>query len=195
MARPRGRPPLARGVFSFEEPTLALPDEVVLDTSFVARALITTEAHHAACQAFLLRLVDDQVPIYVNRLLNVELAEVAFKIAVVQQHGPKAWPAKRHDGRVRRLAGRLQRQLLTSWAQVLETVPHAVVELHEVADEIPPLMAAYGLGSYDAAHAATAEYVDAPLVATDVGFGRVEASRLTLYVDSSRVASARRHRK
>ncbi|MHB2023335.1 MAG: type II toxin-antitoxin system VapC family toxin [Mycobacteriales bacterium] len=174
---------------------ISLPDEVVLDTSFVARALITTEAHHGACQAFLLRLVEDEVPIYFNRLLNVELAEVAFKIAVVQQHGSKAWPAKRYDGRVRRLAGRLQRQLLLSWTKVLETVPHAVVELHEVADEVPALMAAYGLGSYDAAHVATAEYVSAPLVATDAGFGRVPAARLTLYVDNSRVASARRHRR
>lgn len=42
--RGRGRPPLQRNVYSFEDPDLPVPSEVVLDPSFVIEALVTTEA-------------------------------------------------------------------------------------------------------------------------------------------------------
>lgn len=48
--------------------------------------------------------------------------------------------------------------------------------------------------SYDAAHAASALLVDAPLVCRDVGFADVPADLLTLITDSTRVGSCRSRR-
>lgn len=191
----RGRPPLQRNVYSFEEPDLPMPSEVVLDTSFVIKALITTEVHHAACQDFMVRLAEADTTVFYNRLLELEFVETAFKLAVKERHGPKGWPGKRKDGRVRRRAGRLTQELLESWNELLESLPHLCIELEEVSAAVPALMAECGLASMDAAHAATAEYVDAQgLVTTDAGFGDVPAERLRLYVDASRVRSARQRR-
>lgn len=174
MSPRSGRPPLERSVRSFESADLVVPEEVVLDTSFVAKSLITTEDHHVACQAFLVRLARAGSTIYYNRLLDLELAESAFKIAVKERHGKLAH-AKRRDGRVRARAGRLTEELLGRWADLLESVPHACIELHEVSADVLGLMRQYGLASYDAAHAATAMYVRAGLVTTDAGFGAVSA--------------------
>jgi predicted nucleic acid-binding protein len=174
---------------------LALPNEVVLDTSFVVNVLVKSEPLHAVSRDFMLDLVVNQSRIYYNRLLELELAEIAFKIAVVEQHGRKEWPRLRADGRVRRRAGRLSKDLLDAWADLLSTVPHLRVELDEVADDVLKHMTQFGLASYDAAHAATAAYTEADgLVTNDAGFGRVAESTLALYVDSSRVRSCRRHR-
>lgn len=143
----------------------------------------------------MLQLVDNESTLYFNRLVEIELAETAFKIAVKEQHGARAWPAKRNDGRVRRRAGRLTKQLLTEWRELLTTTASACIELEEVSEEVPGLMTQYGLASMDAAHAATAIYVEADgLVTTDAGFGAVNENELVLYVDATRVRSARRRR-
>lgn len=190
-----GRPAHVREVRSFEDPSLILPEDVVLDTSFVIAALVTTEPLHSAARAFMLRLVTEEVVVYYNRLLEIEFSEVAFKIAVVEQHGRRGWPVKRNDGRVRRRAGHLAGPLRTEWDALLTTLSHSRVELHEVADDVPGIMADHGLASYDAAHAATVQFVGAgALVTTDAGFGRVPATDLSLIVDASRVRSCRRHR-
>lgn len=192
---PPGRPALARNVFSYEDSALALPSEVVLDTSFVVNVLITTEPLHAVSQTFMLALVENEATVYYNRLLELELAEIAFKVAVREQHGPGSWPKLRTDGRVRRRAGRLTQQLLDSWQDLLDTVPHLRIELEEVGDLVVDTMTSSGLASYDAAHAATAAFVGADgLVTNDAGFGQVEESTLALYVDASRVRSCRRRR-
>lgn len=192
---PCGRPALPRNVFSYENPALALPSEVVLDTSFVVNALITTEPLHAASRAFMLALVGNDTTIYYNRLLELELAEIAFKVAVREQHGAGSWPHLRTDGRVRRRAGRLTKALIDSWDDLLATVPHLRVELEEVGDLVVDTMTTTGLASYDAAHAATAAFVEADgLVTNDAGFGHVDEAALTLYVDASRVRSCRRRR-
>ncbi|PPF62580.1 hypothetical protein C5C18_14435 [Rathayibacter tritici] len=192
---PAGRPALSRNVYSYQNPALILPSEVALDTSFVVNVLVTTESLHAASRAFILDLVGNNSTIFYNRLLELELAEIAFKIAVKEQHGPSAWPRVRADGRVRRRAGRLSKDLLNAWSDLLATVPHLRVEIDEVADLVLTNMTAYGLASYDAAHAATATYVGANgLVTNDAGFGHVDATELALYVDASRVRSCRRHR-
>lgn len=167
----------------------------MLDTSFVVNVLVTTESLHSASQAFMLALVANDTTIFYNRLLEVELAEIAFKIAVKEQHGAGAWPRLRTDGRVRRRAGRLAKDLLESWEALLGTVPHLRVELDEVAGLVLKNMTSYGIASYDAAHAATAAFVGADgLVTNDAGFGHVDANKLALYVDASRVRSCRRHR-
>lgn len=192
---PPGRPALPRNVFSYESSSLDLPTEVALDTSFVVNTLVTTEPLHLVSQKFMLALVENNSTIYYNRLLEVELAEIAFKIAVREQHGSSSWPRLRTDGRVRRRAGRLTSELLESWAALLDTVPHLRVELDEVADLVVENMTSYGIASYDAAHAATATFVGAGcLVTNDAGFGHVDEKVLSLYVDASRVRSCRRHR-
>jgi predicted nucleic acid-binding protein len=195
VARGPGRPPHIREVFSFEDLTLDVPREVVLDTSFVVGALIKTETDHAACREFMVRLADADSTVYFNRILEIELAEVAFRLAVKERHGNKGWPQKRNDGRVRRRAARLSDSLFKSWNELLDAVPHVRIELHEVAEAVPEWMAKYGLGSMDAAHAITASYAEVDgLVTTDAGFGNVGAKQLRLYVDASRVRSCRRRR-
>ena len=186
-----GRPPLIRNVYSYESASVR-PDDVVLDTSFVTRAFVSSEVGHREAALFLTQLVDAGTVIYFNRLLELELA---FKLAVLERHGKRGWPKQRSDGRVRRRAGRLTRELLDVWRDFLANVPYSRIELHEIADEVPALMATYGLGSYDAAHVATALYADVDgLVTTDAGFGAVPGSQLRLYVDASRVKSCRRRR-
>lgn len=195
MSRGPGRPALVRNVYSFERLGSAVPSELVLDTSCVVKALVETEAQHFACQSFMLDMVNAETVVYFSRLLEIELAEVAFKLAVIEQHGKKAWPAKRADGRVRRRAARLSTALFRSWTDLLDSVPHLRIELHEVASSVPGLMAAHGLASIDAVHVATAAYVQADgLVTTDAGFGCVPAKDLVLFVDESRVRSCRRRR-
>lgn len=192
---PPGRPALPRNVHSYEDAALVLPSEVVLDTSFVVNVLVKTEPLHAVSEAFMLDLVANESTIYYNRLLELELAEIAFKVAVREQHGNKAWPRMRADGRARRRAGRLTKDLLVSWTDLLSTVPHLLVELDEVAGLVLDHMTDYGLASYDAAHAATAAFVEADgLVTNDVGFGHVDENELAVYIDASRVRSCRRHR-
>lgn len=195
MPASRGRPPLVRSVLSYEDPLLPIPKDVVVDTSFVVRALSPSEDGHFGAQDFLTRLVDAETVVYFNRLLLLELVEVAFKIAVVERHGKKAWPAKRNDGRVRGRAGRLAQDLLDAWDDTIRFVPHLCIELDEVADDVPALMTAHSLQSYDAAHVATALYTDVEgLVTTDTGFANVPERQLQLYVDDTRVRSCRRRR-
>lgn len=194
MSHGPGRPALVRRVESFEEPALVIPSEVVVDTCFVVKALIKSEPLHTACQSFLTRMASHGTVIYYSRLLELEFAEVAFKIAVIEQHGRQAWPQKRRDGRVRRRAGRLSADLLKSWNDLLVAIPHLCIELEEVIDQVPSAMKKWGLASYDAAHAATAIYVDAAIVTTDAGFGLVPESILFIYTDASRVRSCRRLR-
>ncbi len=70
-----------------------------------------------------------------------------------------------------------------------------MVELHEVIDRVPDLMATYGLSSYDSVHAATALYLGVPnLVALDAGFSALPAGQITLYTNASRVRACRRFR-
>lgn len=174
---------------------MAVPAEVTLDTSFVVEALSASELFHEPCLAYVQRLAAAGSTVYFNRLLEIELVEVAFKLAVIERHGRKGWPAKRRDGRVRRRAGRLTSDLLEAWADLLSTVPHLCVELNEVVDLVPAAMRNWGLASYDAVHAATAQFVQADgLVTTDAGFGSVPTNQLRIYTDDTRVRSCRRRR-
>lgn len=182
-------------MYSYENPTLVIPNELVLDTSFVVDALITTEPRHAAARQFMLRLVTEQTTVFYNRLLELEFAEVAFKIACIESPMPGSWKAKRNDGRVRRRAGRLTDALMREWNDLLTTVPHLLIELHEVAADVPRFMTQYGLASYDAAHAATATYVGAGgIVTNDRGFGHVAETALTIFTEATGVRTCRQHR-
>lgn len=180
---------------NFEDADINVPAEVLLDTSFVIAALNSGEPKHREAVDYLQRLTDEQSLLVYNRLLEVELVEVAFKLAVKEQYGPRGWPSKRHDGRARRRAGRLTDKLLSSWSDIVASRPSLCVELHEVSDEVPTAMRRWGLASYDAVHALTAVYAGSSSIVTlDAGFGSVPQRVLGLYVDASRVSSCRRRR-
>ena len=69
------------------------------------------------------------------------------------------------------------------------------IELEEVSGQVLSAMTQWGLASYDAAHAATAIYVQADaIVTTDAGFGSVPEAALCIYTDSSRLRRCRRRR-
>ena len=72
-------------------------------------------------------MTSHETVIYFSRLLELELAEAAFKIALVEKYGDKAWKRKRSDGRVRRRAGRLSSKLMQSWGEILDTFPICVL--------------------------------------------------------------------
>jgi predicted nucleic acid-binding protein len=153
--RPRGRPPSTRQVLSFEASETPLPEEVLLDTSFVVEALLVSQPLHAAAVDFLVRLATEDVRIRFSSMLELELAETAFQIALKENH-PKDWKRFRHDGRARRRAGRLMSGVEEAWVSVLAYVDYVRFDVDDVIEEVPRLMRTYGLASYDAVHAATA---------------------------------------
>jgi hypothetical protein len=83
---PVGRRAAERNVFSFEGRLLA-PPELVIDTSFVVDALITTQPRHDACRAFLDAIRDSGSVVYFNMLLVAELWEAAYAIKLRRRHG------------------------------------------------------------------------------------------------------------
>lgn len=187
-----GRRPHSRGVYSLRDSDP--PPEITLDTSFVVACLSQAEPSHAEALGFLNRAVTNQSLVVYNRLLEIELVEASFKLAIKEQFG-KFNPAKRRDGRVRKRAARLSDDLLGSWRDVLESVPSLCIELQEVADGVPAAMGRRGLASYDAVHALTAIYSSNGYIATtDSGFGSAPASELTIFIDQSRLGACRRHR-
>lgn len=191
---PAGRPALVRGIYNFEDATLDVPPEVVLDTSFVVAALNASEPTHRQAVDYLQRLTDEQSVLIYNRLLEVELIEVAFKLAVQERHGRRRI-YKRRDGRVRRRAGRLAQELRDSWGEIVDTRPSLRVELEEVSDDVLDAMCDWGLASYDAVHALTAIYAEAPAMVTlDTGFADVPQQDLNVYVNATRVPDCRRRR-
>ena len=94
---PVGRRPAERNVFSFEGKLLA-PPELVIDTSFVVDALITTQPRHDACRAFLDAIRDSGSVVYFNMLLVAELWEAAYAIKLRRRHGGQ-WRRHRQDRR------------------------------------------------------------------------------------------------
>lgn len=189
---PLGRPPAERSVFSFEGRLLS-PPELVLDTSFVVDALVTTQARHQACQIFLGAIADTGATVYFNRLLEVELWEAAYAIALRAQHGGR-WRKHRHDGRSRRPATRLRTRMAEAWSTARDALDTVVIELNEVAAAVPTVMRR-GLSASDAVHAATAMYVDVrPLVTLDYHFSLLSERDLELYVPENRVRACRQRR-
>lgn len=116
--------------------------------------------------------------VYLNRFLNLELSEVAYKIATKERFGNNRARGMRATGPVLRRAGRLAERLPWSWDGILANFTWARAEVLEVADEVPSLMRR-GLASYDAVHASTVLKLDVDhLVTTDSGFGLVRPSDL-----------------
>lgn len=170
-----------------------MPDELLLDTSFVVEALISSQPLHEPCLDFLVRLVEKGVQIRFSSMLELELAETAFQLALKERH-PKDWRRYRHDGRARPRAARLMSGAAQAWRAVTPHFDVRRVEVDEVIDRVPALMTAYGLASYDAVHAATALLpTSVGIVTTDVGFSALP-STTAIFTDSGRITRCRQVR-
>lgn len=188
---PRGRPPLPRAVRSFEQAGWGPGDPILLDTTVVVDALLSAEADHAACVALFEALATSEPLVIYNELLETELCETLFKLALKERHGSK-WAKARYDGRVRRRAGRLLDSGMESWRELLETLKWARVHVSEVNHRVPSLMRTYGLGSYDAVHAATLlEFGIGNIATLDRGFTAIPQSRLTIHTADSMLSTMR----
>lgn len=194
MARPRGRPIATRGVFPLEDPALVLPAAVGLDTSFVVEALIESQPLHVVCAAFLERLVEVDTTFVTSDLLEIELSEAAFAIALKERWG-RDWRRHRSDGRTRRRGRRLLADVISRYELLLTSTTHVPVPLGRVARSAAALMTDHGLASYDAVHAASAVAAGAEaMVTTDTGFALLPTGLLQIYTDRSRLAACRRKR-
>lgn len=112
-----------RGVHALADLEILTGISVALDTSFVVRALHSREDDHAECLDFLQRRrVTAEATVIFSELLAVELVETAYKLAVVERHGRRAWPSGRLDGRFRRRASRLSSDLMGLGLSVYDSV-------------------------------------------------------------------------
>lgn len=190
----RGRPPLPRGIKSFEASDWVPPEAVLLDTTVVVEALLPAEKNHAACVAFFQSAVEAECTLVFNRLLETELCDVLFNLAGQEQHGNK-WRKARYDGRVRRRASRLLKDGLRAWGELLDSVPWSRIELSEASSLAPDLMGKYGLRSYDAIHAASLFIAEVADVATlDHGFTMLPEAEATIHTTQPRVPTMRKWR-
>jgi predicted nucleic acid-binding protein len=193
---PRGRPPLPRGVFAFDAPDWEPPEAVVLDTNVVAEALLPNEPEHAPCLAVLERLADSGAYVVFNGLLEIELWEAVFNLALRERHPRKSLRHVRYDSRVRPRAARLLAQAHKAWEDLQRPFGWTRVEMHDVAEGVPKLMQEYGLQSYDAVHAATV--LDGGLtdfVTRDGGFAILPPALATLHTTQARLAGTRARRR
>jgi len=170
-----------------------LAESLLLDTSFVVEALVASQPKHEEAVAFLVRLAEEHVRVRFSAMLELELAEVAFQLALKERH-PRDWKRYRHDGRARRRAARLMSAVRLAWEEVLRDLDSERIDVVETLADVPRLMSAHGLASYDAVHAATA-FRDPPvgIVTTDVGFASLPPST-AIFTDASRLARCRQIR-
>jgi len=178
-------------VFAIEEEELLLPDPIALDTSFVVEALIATQPLHGVCSPSSHSIFESGVSVATSELLRVELAEAAFAIALKERWAGQ-WRRQRTDGRSRPRAGRLLDHTLIRHDKMLGSLTHISIPLGDITTVATSFMTAYGLASYDAAHAASAIAAGAEAIVTiDTAFALLPSSMLMVYTDRSRVASCR----
>ena len=191
----RGRPPAPRGVFAFDRDSWEPPEAVVLDTNVVADALLPNEPEHAVCLALMERLAVNETVVVFNRMLEIELGEVLFNLALKQRHKANRLRHVRFDDRVRPRAARLLDEGLKAWGQLKATLSWSYVELHEVDAGVPTLMKDYGFQSYDAVHAATiVESGLTDFITKDAGFAKLPPAVAALHTTQARVKNTRQRR-
>jgi predicted nucleic acid-binding protein len=192
-----GRRPLPRGVFAFDAPEWEPPKTVLLDTNVVAEALLPNEPEHTACRAVLRRFATEGTTVVFSRLLEIELWEAVFNLALRERHPRKNIRHVRYDNRVRSRAARLLRQAQQAWQDdVLAPLAWSRIEIDEVAEDVPKLMQEYGLQSYDAVHAAT--LIDSEItnfITRDGGFAALPPTAATLHTTQARLAGTRGRRR
>ncbi len=183
-------------MLAFDDPAWSPPKAVLLDTSVVVEALLPSQPEHAACADVMRRLADARSRVIFSRLLEIELWEVAFNIALRERHPRKDLRHVRYDNRIRPRAARLLRQAEIAWESLRDTLTSSCVEIHRAAPGAPKLMRDYGLQSYDAVHTSTlivAGLTD--FITRDVGFAAVPPSIATLHTTHARLARARARRR
>jgi len=192
----RGRPPAPRGVFAFDRDNWVPPEAVVLDTNVVADALLPNEPEHASCLALMEQLAVIETVVVFNRMLEIELGEVLFNLALREKHKAHRLRHVRFDDRVRPRAARLLDDGLSAWEQMKATLSWSYVELQEVDRRVPELMKACGFQSYDAVHAATLmESGLTDFITKDAGFAKLSPTDAVLHTTQARVKNTRQRRK
>lgn len=192
----RGRPPLPRGVLAFDAAGWRPPSAALLDTNIVAEALLPNQPEHAACAAVLTGLAEAGTTVVFSRLLEVELWEVIFNLALRERHPRKSLRHVRYDSRIRKRAARLLAEARTGWEELLDTLTWLRIEIHEVAPDVPKLMQDYGFQSYDAVHVATllsSGLTD--FVTRDGGFAALPSTAATLHTTQARLLGTRARRR
>jgi predicted nucleic acid-binding protein len=183
-------------VLAFDAPNWEPPKAVVLDTNVVAEALLPNEQEHGPCLVLLERLADCGTAVVFSRLLEIELWEAMFNLALRERHPRKSLRQVRYDNRVRPRAARLLRQAHDAWGKTLASLAWSVIEIHEVSHDVPKLMQDYGLQSYDAVHAATLLASGlSDLLTRDGGFAVLPPATATLHTTHARLSSTRTRRR
>lgn len=178
------------------------PSVVVLDTSAIVCALLGDQPQHDEYADFLARGIAAGTALVYCDLLDFELADVSMTIALKRRHG-RVWFRHRADAESLTTARDLMHEVFADWRQTLARTSSARLPLgpipergegSPVRDRAFALLEAYPIRSHDAAHAAAAVLIDAPLVCRDVGFAGIPAGVLTLMTDSTRIGPCRRAR-
>jgi predicted nucleic acid-binding protein len=191
-----GRPRLPRGVIDLGSDAWSPPDAVVLDTSAVVDFLLPSQRAHEHWSIFFERCSGHGTSFVFNRLVETELYDALFNIALRERWGKgAAHGPKRYDGRIRARAARLLGVYREEWEELLDTSATVVIEVGEVAGQVPELMRQCGMRSHDAVHAATAILTETSLIATtDSGFATLPEDVLQIVTDPNRVPHMRRRR-
>ncbi len=191
-----GRPRLPRGIADLSSDTWRPPGAVTLDTSVVVEFLLPSQRAHEHWRRFFSECAEHGTLLVFNRLVETELYDALFNIALQERwgrhaaHGPK-----RYDGRVRARAARLLGVYRREWEELLDTSDTAVVEIGEVLSQVPEMMRRCGMRSHDAVHAATAILTETSLIATtDTGYATLPEDVLQIVSDPHRVPQMRRRR-
>jgi predicted nucleic acid-binding protein len=183
-------------VLAFDDPAWHPPKAVLLDTNVAVEALLPNQPEHASCATVMRRLAEAHTSVMFSRLLEVELWEVVFNIALRERHPRKNLRHIRYDSRIRPRAARLLREAESAWESLLDTLDWSRIEIHHAAPSAPKLMRDHGLQSYDAVHASTLIVGGlTDLVTRDVGFAALPTSIATLHTTSARLAQAQARRR
>jgi predicted nucleic acid-binding protein len=178
----------------------SMPENIYVDTSVIAPAMLVGVAHHSTCAVFCNRLVVDDCRVYFSLLLRLEIAQTVQNFAarnsgaqlpetVRQQHQIDQWSAS-FEVRRRWLFFGLSRlsALLARFAEYVELPIRA-----PLYDDSVELMARWELGSNDALHIATAQAHGIQYFATtDRGFRDVSNPMIWLIRDDTPSPLARR---
>lgn len=148
------------------------------------------QTHHKACAVAFEHVVELSSRVSYSSLLELELIEAGYQVALRDQYG-KRWKQARRDGRARRRASRIAEEAFAAWSDLAD-LGFERVDASEVAGLVPDFMHRYALGSYDAVHAATALTIKADgLLALDTAFAGIPASKLIIHTVSSKAARMR----
>lgn len=184
----------ARGVVPIDDATALGALRVLIDSSFIVEAMVESNPHHRESRDLLTRLSADGASIVFSELADLEVPQAMSYIAAVDAGRDRR--AGLADGRVRRRSRSLTARTRRRWAEYLESIDWLRADLTPVLDDVPVIMFATGLRSYDAAMAASAIAHRCDAIATfDGDFGRLHEADVPLLVtDARRAGRARRLR-